>query len=149
MPNSIIVTANEISGMKEFRDDVRQRAINLGRDPDEIKVLYLVYPILGETREEARNQYSRLISEQWYPEAAVAGIGQITDIDFSVYDLDKPLPKLTTNGELGALDKFQQWGSGKTLRQLAAERYDNGLDLIGIPDEVGRPHGLGDGSGWR
>jgi alkanesulfonate monooxygenase SsuD/methylene tetrahydromethanopterin reductase-like flavin-dependent oxidoreductase (luciferase family) len=43
---------------------------------------------------------------------------------------------LTTNGESGALDKFQQWGSGKTLRQLAAERYDNGLNLIGTPDEV-------------
>ena len=50
--------------------------------------------------------------------------------------MDKPLPKLTTNGESGALDKFQQWGSGKTLRQLASERYDNGLDLIGTPDEV-------------
>jgi len=54
----------------------------------------------------------------------------------SQYDLDKPLPKLTTNGESGALDKLQQWGSGKTLRQLASERYDNGLNLIGTPDEV-------------
>ena len=134
--DSIIATANEISGMKEFRADIRQRAVAIGRDPDEIKVLYLVYPILGETREEARDKYTRMINEPWYAEAAVAGIGQITDIDFSVYDLDKPLPKLATNGESGALDKFQQWGSGKTLRQLAAERYDNGLDLIGTPDEV-------------
>ncbi|HVH80663.1 MAG TPA: FMNH2-dependent monooxygenase, partial [Stellaceae bacterium] len=61
----------------------------------------------------------------------------ITDIDFSQYPLDEPLPhKLITNGESGALDKFQQWGSGKTLRQLAKERYDNGLDLIGSPDDV-------------
>jgi FMN-dependent oxidoreductase (nitrilotriacetate monooxygenase family) len=134
--DSIIATANEIAGMKEFRDDVRQRAVKIGRDPDEIKVLYLVYPILGETREEARNAHARLVNEPWYAEAAVAGIGQITDIDFSIYDLDKPLPKLTTNGESGALDKFQQWGSGKTLRQLAAERYDNGLDLIGTPEDV-------------
>jgi FMN-dependent oxidoreductase (nitrilotriacetate monooxygenase family) len=134
--DSIIATANEISGMKDCRDDVRGRAEKLGRDPDEIKILYLVYPILGETREEARNKHARLINEPWYAEAAVAGIGQITDIDFSNYDLDKPLPRLTTNGESGALDKFQQWGSGKTLRQLAQERYDNGLDLIGTPDEV-------------
>src|SRR5260370_17083302 len=76
-----------------------------------------------------------------FTEAALAGIGQITDIDFSQYELDKPLPKLTTNGESGALDKFQQWGSGKTLRQLASERYDNGLDLIGTPDEVPAPMG--------
>jgi long-chain alkane monooxygenase len=57
--DSIIATANEISGMKEFRADIRQRAVAIGRDPDEIKVLYLVYPILGETREEARDKYTR------------------------------------------------------------------------------------------
>ncbi|MBV8690496.1 MAG: SDR family oxidoreductase, partial [Actinobacteria bacterium] len=34
------------------------------------------------------------------------------------------------------LDKFQQFGSGKTLRQLASERFDNGIDLVGTPDEV-------------
>jgi len=44
--------------------------------------------------------------------------------------------RLTTNGEQGSLDRFQQWGSGKTLRQLAAERFDSDLDLIGSPDDV-------------
>jgi FMN-dependent oxidoreductase (nitrilotriacetate monooxygenase family) len=130
------IIANGISGMRQFRDDIRARAAKIGRNPNDIKVMYLVYPFLGETREDAFEQHRRLVSEPVYIEAAIAGIGQITDIDFSQFDLDKPLPKLTTNGESGALDKFQQWGSGKTLRQLAAERYDNGLNLIGTPDEV-------------
>src|SRR3984893_12911664 len=134
--DSIIATANQIEGMKQFRDDIRERAVKLGRNPDDIKILYLIYPFLGETDEEAKAKHQRMVTEPSFVEAALAGIGQITDIDFSVYELDKPLPKLTTNGESGALDKFQQWGSGKTLRQLAAERYDNGLDLIGTPDEV-------------
>ncbi len=134
----IIATANQISGMKEFRDDVRSRAAKLGRNPDDIKVLYLVYPFLGETTEEARAKHDRMVAGPSFVEAAIAGIGQITDIDFSQYELDRPLPRLTTNGELGALDKFQQWGSGKTLRQLASERFDNGLDLIGTPDEVAK-----------
>ena len=133
---SIIATANQISDMKEFRDDVRARAAKLGRNPNDIKILYLVYPFLGETREDAKEQHRRLVTDPGYIEAAIAGIGHITDLDFSQYDLDKPLPKLTTNGESGALDKFQQWGSGKTLRQLASERYDNGLNLIGTPDDV-------------
>jgi FMN-dependent oxidoreductase (nitrilotriacetate monooxygenase family) len=106
--DSIIATANHISGMKEFRDDVRARAAKLGRDPDDIKILYLVYPFLGETGEDAEEQHRRLVTDPSYIEAAIAGIGQITDIDFSQYDLDKPLPRLTTNGESGALDKFQQ-----------------------------------------
>jgi alkanesulfonate monooxygenase SsuD/methylene tetrahydromethanopterin reductase-like flavin-dependent oxidoreductase (luciferase family) len=82
-----------------------------------------------------------MVAEPSFIEAALAGIGQITDIDFSPYDLDQPLPKLTTNGESGALDKFQQWGSGKTLRQLASERFDNGLNLIGTPDAVAETMG--------
>jgi len=134
--DSIIATANQIEGMKQFRDDIRERAVKLGRNPDDIKILYLIYPFLGETDEEAKARHHRIVNEPGFVEAALAGIGQITDIDFSVYELDRPLPKLTTNGESGALDKFQQWGSGKTLRQLASERYDNGLDLIGSPDTV-------------
>jgi FMN-dependent oxidoreductase (nitrilotriacetate monooxygenase family) len=134
--DAIIATANGISGMRKFREDIRARAAKIGRNPANIKVMYLVYPFLGETREEAFEQRRRLVSNPAYIEAAIAGIGQITDIDFSQFDLDKPLPKLTTNGESGALDKFQQWGSGKTLRQLAAERYDNGLNLIGTPGDV-------------
>jgi FMN-dependent oxidoreductase (nitrilotriacetate monooxygenase family) len=134
--DSIIATANQIDGMKQFRDDIRERAMKLGRNPDDIKVLYLVYPFLGETDEEAKAKHRRIVNEPSFTEAALAGIGQITDIDFSQYELDKPLPKLTTNGESGALDKFQQWGSGKTLRQLTSERFDNGLDLIGTPDAV-------------
>jgi FMN-dependent oxidoreductase (nitrilotriacetate monooxygenase family) len=134
--DSIIATANGIAGMKEYRDDVRARAAAAGRDPNEIKVLFLVYPVLGETGAEARERHRRTVTSPEYIEAALAAIGTVTDIDFSQFDLDAPLPRLTTNGEQGSLDKFAQWGSGKTLRQLASERYDGGLELIGTPDEV-------------
>jgi FMN-dependent oxidoreductase (nitrilotriacetate monooxygenase family) len=134
--DSIIATANGIAGMKEYRDDVRGHAASFGRDPDDIKVLYLVYPVLGETGEEARAKYHRMVSSDSFIEAALASVGSITDIDFSQYSLDEPLPRIATNGEQGSLDKFAQWGSGKTLRQLASERFDSGLDLIGTPDEV-------------
>jgi long-chain alkane monooxygenase len=134
--DSIIATANGIAGMKEYRDDVRGHARRFGRNPDDIKVLYLVYPIFGETTEEARAKYRRMVTSPAFIEAALASVGSITDIDFSQYDLDEPLPRITTNGEQGSLDKFAQWGSGKTLRQLASERFDSGLDLIGTPEEV-------------
>jgi long-chain alkane monooxygenase len=134
--DSIIATANGIAGMKEYRDDVRGHAAQAGRNPDDVKVLYLVYPVLGETSEAARDKYKRMVSSDMFVEAALASVGSITDIDFSKYSLDEPLPRITTNGEQGSLDKFAQWGSGKTLRQLASERFDSGIDLIGTPDEV-------------
>jgi FMN-dependent oxidoreductase (nitrilotriacetate monooxygenase family) len=40
--DSIIATANQVAGMKQYRDDVRAHAIKFGRDPDKIKVLFLV-----------------------------------------------------------------------------------------------------------
>jgi alkanesulfonate monooxygenase SsuD/methylene tetrahydromethanopterin reductase-like flavin-dependent oxidoreductase (luciferase family) len=134
--DSIIATANQIEGMKQYRDEVRAHAAKYGRNPDDIKVLYLVYPILGETGDEARAKYRRMVTAPGFVEAALASVGSITDIDFSQFDLDLPLPRITTNGEQGSLDKFAQWGIGKTLRQLASERYDSGLNLIGSPDEV-------------
>ncbi len=134
--DSIIATANGVEGMKWYRDDVRARAAAAGRNPDDIKVLFLVYPVIGETTEEAQAKHHRMTHHPAFIEAALASIGTVTDIDFSQYDLDSELPRLTTNGEQGSLDKFAQWGSGKTLRQLAAERYDGGLKLVGTPDEV-------------
>jgi long-chain alkane monooxygenase len=134
--DSIIAVGNGIDGMKAYRDDVRRHAAAAGRDPDTIKVLFLVYPTLGETDAEARARHERMVQSPGYVEAALAAIGTVTDIDFSTFDLDQPLPPLTTNGEQGSLDKFAQWGSGKTLRTLAQERYESGLELIGSPDTV-------------
>ena len=134
--DSIIATANGIAGMKQYRDEVREHAARFGRNPDDIKVLYLVYPVLAETGEEARAKCQRMVTSPHFIEAALASVGSITDIDFSQFSLDEPLPRITTNGEQGSLDKFAQWGSGKTLRQLASERFDSGLNLIGTPDEV-------------
>jgi long-chain alkane monooxygenase len=137
--DSIIATANGIEGMKRYRDDVRAHARNFGRDPDDIKVLFLIYPFLGETEEEARSRHQRLVGSPKFIEMTLAGISSITDIDFSKFDLDAPLPPLTTNGEQGSLDKFCQWGSGKTLRTLASERFGGApgdINLIGTPRQV-------------
>ena len=130
------MTANHVEGLRQYRDEARAHAAAAGRNPDDIKVLYLVYPILGETTEGARAKRQRMVNAPGFIEAALASVGSITDIDFSQFDPDAPLPRITTNGEQGSLDKFAQWGSGKTLRQLASERFDSGLNLIGSPDDV-------------
>jgi long-chain alkane monooxygenase len=135
--DSVIAPTSTLAGIKAYRDDVRAHAVTFGRNPDDIKILFLVYPILAETSEEAHAKHRRMVNQPWFIEAALASTGTTSDIDFSQYSLDEPLPeRLTTNGEQGSLDRFQQWGSGKTLRRLASERFDNELELIGTPDEV-------------
>ncbi len=135
--DSIIAPSMGVAGLKAYRDDVRARAAAGGRDPDEIKILFVVAPILGETEAEAKAKAARIVEAPDYCEKALALISAITDIDFSKFDLDQPLPHLTTNGEQGSLDAFQQWGTGKPLRQLCAEQLSRGLDgLVGTPDQV-------------
>ena len=56
--------------------------------------------------------------------------------DFSQFDLDQPLPEVTTNGERGTLEHFAKRGSGKTLRELAIGGLSDSIDLIGTPDSV-------------
>ena len=124
--------------MKWYRDDIRARAKKHGRNPDDIKVLFLVIPNLGATEAEARARRDQMAKTPEFVEQTLALVSAITDIDFSKYDLDSQLPKLTTNGEQGSLDKFAQWGSGKTLRQLAYEstEFESSIELIGTPDQM-------------
>jgi alkanesulfonate monooxygenase SsuD/methylene tetrahydromethanopterin reductase-like flavin-dependent oxidoreductase (luciferase family) len=124
--------------MKAYRDDVRARAAAQGRNPDDIKVLFVVSPTLGTTEEEALARKKAAAEDPAFFEQSLASISSVTDIDFSQYDLDEPLPQLETNGERGSLDKFAQWGSGKTLRQLVLDAggTSDSIELVGTPDQV-------------
>jgi len=65
--DSIIAVANGVEGMKAYRDDVRARAAAQGRNPDDIKVLFVVSPTLGSTEEEARARKRNFVeSDQFF-----------------------------------------------------------------------------------
>ncbi|MBJ3774062.1 NtaA/DmoA family FMN-dependent monooxygenase [Acuticoccus mangrovi] len=135
--DSIIAPSSGVAGIKAYRDDVRARAEKSGRNPDDIKVLFVVAPVLGHTMDEAQEKLDRIRNHPGYIDKTLAAISAITDIDFAQFDLDKELPHLTTNGEQGSLDAFAQWGSGKTLREIVMEQVNRGLDgLVGTPDQV-------------
>ncbi|MEY9841036.1 NtaA/DmoA family FMN-dependent monooxygenase [Streptacidiphilus sp. EB103A] len=138
--DSIIAIANGVRSMRQFREDVRKHAHDFGRDPDDIKVLFCVTPVLGETEQDARDKQARMVSSPEFIQDILAQTSALTEIDFARFDLDQPLPhKLETNGEQGSLDKFQQWGSGKTLRELVVDGAGglvSSVDLVGTPDQV-------------
>ena len=70
------------------------------------------------------------------PELALAQMGSLTDIDFSVYDLDAPIGELTTNGQQGTLKRFLK--QGRTLREIAANYRYGYEDLVGTPETIAR-----------
>jgi FMN-dependent oxidoreductase (nitrilotriacetate monooxygenase family) len=139
--DAVIATANGVKAMKAFREDIRERVARFGRDPDNVKVLYQLSPVLGETEAGAQAANERGLTSKRHIEQRLALVSALTDIDFSKFDLDKPLPPLTTNGESTVLAKFTQQGSNKPLRQLVREEGKGGVDLVGTPDQVAKRMG--------
>jgi FMN-dependent oxidoreductase (nitrilotriacetate monooxygenase family) len=132
--DTIITNATSVGGMKTYRQDVRRRASAHGRDPDRIKVLYLVYPVIDTTMEAARDRRRLEVEESGrHLDLQLSGMSRLTNIDFSRFPLDEPLPELTTNGHQSSLANW----IGKTPRSLAeGTNSRQGVELVGTPDHV-------------
>ncbi len=137
--DTIVAAVKGVEGMRAYRDDLRARAAAQGRDPDGIKLLFLVSPILGETAEDAAAQKARRAA--WAASRMherLAHFSKITNIDFAALDLDKPVGELTTNGHQQSLAEFLKKAAGRTLRQTMSD-YEGtvqSVELVGTPDAV-------------
>jgi FMN-dependent oxidoreductase (nitrilotriacetate monooxygenase family) len=135
--DTIIATANKPAEMKAYRDDIRAKMAALGRSPDECKVLFLIAPIVADTTEEAFAKKRRWLSDPQFIEFVLAEMSSITEIDFAKFDLDAPLPTVTTNAERGFLEGFARRAAGRTLRETLADEGMGGIgNLVGTPEQV-------------
>ncbi|GIE75582.1 monooxygenase [Actinoplanes philippinensis] len=87
-----VFTAHQtLADAQEFYDDLKRRAAEHGRDPDHIKILPGIVPIIGRTVAEAQAleaELERLIR----PEYALTQLAGLLGIDASELSLDEPLP---------------------------------------------------------
>jgi FMN-dependent oxidoreductase (nitrilotriacetate monooxygenase family) len=87
-----VFTAHQtLSDAQEFYDDLKRRTAEHGRDPDHIKILPGIVPIIGRTVAEAQAleaELERLIR----PEYALAQLAGLLGIEASELSLDAPLP---------------------------------------------------------
>jgi FMN-dependent oxidoreductase (nitrilotriacetate monooxygenase family) len=124
-----------IATMKSYREEVRRQAVEFGRNPDDIKVLFLAHPIVDTTMEAARERL-RIEEAQAlkHIDMQLSSMSRLTGIDFARFDLDQPLPAdLTTNGHQSALAKW----IGKTPRSLVRSyARKDGIDFTGTIDHV-------------
>jgi FMN-dependent oxidoreductase (nitrilotriacetate monooxygenase family) len=131
--DTIIAVGATPEAMKQFRDDVRARATAIGRNPDDIKILFLLHPIVDETAEaahERRQEEKRDNAE--HIEMQLALLSRTSGIDFSQFSLDEPLPALTTNGHQGQVAQYV----GRTPREITQNRGNIGIELTGTVDAV-------------
>ena len=102
-------------------------------------MLYLVGPLLGETKEDAQELlHRRNAAAAQNVEYSLARLGWITNIDFSQMDLDAPVGELSTNGHQESLRQFLVKAGKRTLREAMVDYSTSGqsVDLVGTPDQV-------------
>lgn len=135
--DTIIAASGTVESMKEYRADVSARMTSFGRDPAEVKVLFLCNPILADTDDDALAKRDRL-------DAAAAADVQMnlfnlsyhSGVDFSTFDLDAPVPDIQTNGHQSTMNRFLQQANGKTLREALPSKSRWGPEMVGSPDTV-------------
>lgn len=89
---AIFTAQQELGDAQDFYADVKRRAVAFGRDPDGIKILPGLSPILGSTQAEA-DALEEELNDLTLPVVGLKHLSQRFDgFDFSSFPLDEPIP---------------------------------------------------------
>ncbi|MDH2344178.1 MULTISPECIES: LLM class flavin-dependent oxidoreductase [unclassified Bradyrhizobium] len=130
----IFVTPGLIDVAVEFRNDLRARAVRFGRDPDTIKVLPGIVPVIGDTEKQAKALHDQL-HELSHPESGLSTLSYHLGVDLSRFPQDQVLPEnldvpgveghyrevseLTRRSGLSLAELGQRYGAGRTTSGFA------------------------------
>ncbi|UPK32596.1 LLM class flavin-dependent oxidoreductase [Bradyrhizobium sp. 186] len=125
----IFVTPGLIDVAVEFRNDLRARAVRFGRDPDTIKVLPGIVPVIADTEKRAKALHDEL-HELSHSESGLSTLSYHLGVDLSRFPQDQVLPEnldvpgveghyrevseLTRRSGLSLADLGQRYGAGRT-----------------------------------
>lgn len=140
----VVFTAQNTDGAAgEFRADVRRRAQARGRDPDSIKVLPGLMPILGGTEAEARARKDELdeLSGQAELKKLALRVGvKVSDLE----PIDKlfPVDLVMANTSFKASEGFRNAAvrmakeKSLTVRELLYQNGGGHRQVVGTPEQV-------------
>lgn len=117
---------------RQFYSDVKARATQAGRDPENLKVLPGVSFVIGDTDAEAEELAAHVRSQQVSGQTALLILERLFNRDLSAYDPDGPLPDIEPDTEGPSLfagrarEHDDVHAEIAALRRLARER---GLSL--------------------
>lgn len=87
-----VFTAHQtLASAQEFYADLKRRTRGFGRNPDHLKVLPGISPVIGSTEAEARAKHAEL-NELTQPAYGLGLLKNLLRYDLSEADLDGPLP---------------------------------------------------------
>lgn len=137
--DAIIVAKQTVEDMKKYYDDIKGRVAKFGRNPDEMKVFFIIKPVIGETEEIAKQRAAEPPSEMAI-HTALAAMSSRMSVDLSQFELDEPMPELggpKVQGGQTTISRYQSAGRRPTLREIAAQEISgNKLNIVGTPVQV-------------
>jgi N-acetyl-S-(2-succino)cysteine monooxygenase len=138
----IFTTQYNLADAQAFSRGMKARARALGRNPDDVRILPGLAPVVGRTTKEAR-EMARETAELATPEAGFPLMTSIFGgLDLSSYDLDAPFPEITLppNAPRSRAELFINMARAEnmTLRQVMQRiAVSSGHRLVyGTPDEI-------------
>ncbi|MDR0281343.1 MAG: LLM class flavin-dependent oxidoreductase [Paucimonas sp.] len=139
--DAIFVSPEGFSDARAYYQDLKQRARNFGRNPDELFILPGIRPIVGLDAEDAERRYQQAVDLVSIEDALVALGRPFNDYDFSGHDLDAPFPDLGDLGSQshkGSSDQLKRIAreEGLTLRQVALRFSAPKRDFVGTAEQV-------------
>lgn len=106
---------------KRFYAEVKGRLAKFGRTPDQLLIMPGIVPIVGRTKQEAKDQYDRL-QELIHPDVGLEALSTVLGgVDLRGYPLDGPLPEIgESNAYKSRRDLFVNMARKEnlTIRQL-------------------------------
>lgn len=140
--DAVFTVQNTRSAASEFRADLRRRAAGFGRNPDSVKVLPGLVPILGRTREEARDR--KLALDELSADAELRKLALRVGVPVDALELDQPLPidLIRANPSFNASHGFRDAvvrlavEENLTVREVLYRNGGGHVQAIGTPDDV-------------
>jgi len=136
----IFTIQRDLAGAQAFYKDIKRRAVAHGRNPAHALVLPGVMPIIGRTRQEARDRYEQL-QALIHPDAGLHALSRMLSMDLSNVNIEGPLPdvdttKLTQSRAVGIVETARK--ENMTVRDVYEKLVVNKghRHLIGTPTEV-------------
>jgi FMN-dependent oxidoreductase (nitrilotriacetate monooxygenase family) len=89
-----VFTAHQaLASAQAFYRDVKSRMERYGREPDELRIMPGLFPVVGRTPQEARDRHEQL-QELIHPEVGLALLSNMIGFDLSDCDVDGMLPDM-------------------------------------------------------
>ena len=138
----VFVTPQSLALAQDQYADIRGRAAGFGRDPDHVKIMPGLAPVVGRTEDDARAKFEQLQSLLTWPVAFNILAMRMGGMDLSGFDLDKPFPETArdTQGSRSGAEAMVERSRREnlTIRQLALKTAGSlaGLSVHGSAAEI-------------